>query len=249
MTLRDTAKKSIRRIATSRLLHPFGPPLLRAVQYALSLHHREVVSFQQPERAPAVERVREVLTEWPTLTMGVDEAYMLRSAVLRTEKIQGDIAEVGVFRGASAKVICEAKGDRALHLFDTFEGLPLPGAQDAAFHKGQYARSIESVSEYLKGYPNVRLYKGIFPVTSGPVQERSFSFVHLDVDLYESTTAALEFFYPRMRPGGVIISHDYVEFAGVRNAFDEFFANKIEPVIELTGNQCLVVKAAPGSAE
>ncbi len=249
MTLRDTAKKSIQRIATSRLLRPFGAPLLHAAQYVLGLHHREVVSFQQPERAREVERVREILTEWPTQTMGVDEAYMIRTAVLRTAKIEGEIAEVGVFRGASAKVICEAKGDRALHLFDTFEGLPQPGEQDTEFHKGQYARSIESVSEYLKGYSNVKLYKGIFPATSGPVRDRQFSFVHLDVDLYESTTAALEFFYPRMSPGGIIISHDYVEFAGVRHAFDEFFANKIEPVIELTGNQCLVVKAASGSAE
>src|SRR5512143_256816 len=98
LTIRDTAKKSIQRIATSRLLRPFGPPLLHAAQFVLGLHHREVVSFQQPERAPAVARVREILTEWPTLTMGVDEAYMIRSAVLRTAKIQGDIAEVGVFR-------------------------------------------------------------------------------------------------------------------------------------------------------
>jgi hypothetical protein len=59
--------------------------------------------------------------------------------------------------------------------------------------------------------------------------------------LYESTRAALEFFYPRMSPGAMIVSHDYVIADGVRKAFDEFFERRAERVLELTGNQCLVV--------
>ena len=243
MTLRNALKGLLKRIATSGFVRPVGRPLLHAAQYVLSLHSREVVSFAQPARAQDAARVRQILTEWPTLTMGVDEAYMLRAAVLSTAKVGGDIAEVGVFRGASAKVICEAKGDRRLHLFDTFEGLPAPGDIDTAFREGQYASSLESVREYLKDYAQVALYKGRFPGTGASVTGLVFSFVHLDVDLYESTLAALEFFYPRLKAGGVIISHDYVEFAGVRKAFDEFFAQRVEPVIELSGNQCLVVKA------
>jgi hypothetical protein len=45
-----------------------------------------------------------------------------------------------------------------------------------------------------------------------------------------------------MSSGGIILSHDYVIADGVRKAFDEFFAHKAETVLELTGNQCLVVK-------
>jgi O-methyltransferase len=247
--LQRTAKSSLKRVATSRLLGPFGPPLLRAVQYALSLHHREVVRYDQPERASAMERVREILADWPTQVMSADEAYMIRSAVLSTAKVEGDLAEVGVFRGTSAKVICEAKGDRRLHLFDTFEGLPPTSRFDAGFQTGQYACSLESVRDYLRDYPNVQFYKGCFPVTGEPVKSRGFSFVHLDVDLFESTVAALQFFYPRMNPGAILISHDYVEFAGVRRAFDGFFEHKSEPVIELSGNQCLVVKVTPRSAD
>jgi hypothetical protein len=76
------------------------------------------------------------------------------------------------------------------------------------------------------------------------VKSSRFSFVHLDVDLYESTKGALEFFYPRMPAGAVLISHDYVEFPGVRSAFDDFFGDKPEPVVEMSGNQCMVVKLA-----
>jgi hypothetical protein len=230
------------------MLRPLGPPLLHAVQYVLSLHYCEVVNFSQPERAKIAERIRAIVTSWPTQTMGVDEAYAIRSAVLATAKIEGDIAEVGVFRGGTARVICEAKGDRPLHLFDTFEGLPAPGEVDSAFHKGQYACSLESVRDYLRGFANVGFYKGYFPATGEAIKDRVFSFVHLDVDLYASTRQALEFFYPRMNPGGIIISHDYVVFPGVRKAFDEFFEHKPEPVVELTGNQCLVTKIAARQA-
>jgi O-methyltransferase len=72
--------------------------------------------------------------------------------------------------------------------------------------------------------------------------------VHLDADLYESTMAGLEFFYPRMPPGAILICHDYLSSEGVNAAFGEFFADKPEPVIELTGYQCLVVKVEPISA-
>jgi O-methyltransferase len=76
------------------------------------------------------------------------------------------------------------------------------------------------------------------------VADDLFSFVHLDVDLYESTREALAFFYPRMSVGGMLISHDYVECAAVRQAFDDYFGEARQPVLELSGNQCLVVKVA-----
>ena len=58
------------------------------------------------------------------LALSLTEAAQLYNAVRDTVKVPGDIAEVGVYRGGSAKLICEAKGHKKLHLFDTFEGLP-----------------------------------------------------------------------------------------------------------------------------
>jgi hypothetical protein len=237
-----TAKQPI---VNNALLRSLTKPLLRALQDVLARNHREVVYFGNPERAKAATRVREIVTGWETQSMTVPEAYTVRCAVLATAKVEGDIAEVGVFRGGSARVICEAKGDRALHLFDTFEGLPEPGSNDSAFRKGQYQCSLESVQSFLLGFPNLYFYKGYFPGTGGPIKDRSFSFVHLDVDLYKSTLEALQFFYPRMNLGALLISHDYVEFPGVRQAFEEFFDSKPETVIELIGNQCLVCKISP----
>jgi len=172
------------------------------------------------------------------------EAYHIFMAVRCTKKVPGDIAEVGVYQGGSAKIICAAKGDRRLHLFDTFEGLPKVDEVDAVwpFYEGKFAASYENVRKYLNDESNVFFYKGIFPGTSGPVQDHTFSLVNLDVDTYESTKQCLLFFYNRMSPGGIIISHDYLTAPGVQKAFDEFFTDKPEPVIETAGSQCLVVK-------
>jgi hypothetical protein len=175
------------------------------------------------------------------------EAYMIYSIANSQSKLEGDMAEVGVYQGGSAKLICEAKGDKTLHLFDTFTGLPPLSESDMHFgvkfwKENEFNNTSEDkVKQYLSKYGNVKTYGGKFPETSDPVKNIKFSFVHLDVDLYQSTIDSLEFFYPRLVRGGIIMTHDY-HSGGVRKAFEEFFSSKQIPVIELTGSQCMIVK-------
>lgn len=175
------------------------------------------------------------------------EAYNLYSIVKSLSNLDGEIAEVGVYQGGSSKIICETKGDKKLHLFDTFEGLPDVTEKDNCFGIQTWKNnlcgdtSLEMVQIYLSKYKNVYFYQGEFPSTSTPVNNSKFSFVHLDVDLYKSTKDCLEFFYPRLVPGGIILTHDY-HSEGVSSAFTEFFSDKNVSVIELTSPQCMVVK-------
>jgi hypothetical protein len=195
------------------------------------------------KRLEIINLIKKIRAE-TELLIGNIEAYQIFIMVKKMGKIDGDTAEVGVYKGGSAKLICEAKGNKPLHLFDTFEGLPDRCPKDnSKFYKGQFAASIESVKDYLNRYPHVYFYQGVFPTTTKSVENKKFSFVNLDVDLYKSTLDCLSFFYPRMNKGGIIISHDYISSAyGVREAFDEFFSDKPEPVLELSGSQCMVVK-------
>ena len=171
------------------------------------------------------------------------EAYLVYSMARAQSKREGAFAEVGVFKGASARLICEAKGDKPLHLFDTFEGLPESSRNDRNVHRvGQYACSLEDVQGYLRGHDNVHYHKGIFPDSAVGVEVRQYAFVHFDVDLYEGTLACLEYFYPRMIPSGIMLSHDYGILAGVEKAFQEFFADKPEEIIEQPTTQCVVIK-------
>ena len=47
------------------------------------------------------------------------------------------------------------------------------------------------------------------PTRFDEVADRSFCFVHVDVDLFEPTRESIAFFYPRMVPGGVMLFDDY----------------------------------------
>ena len=155
---------------------------------------------------------------------------------------------MGYIEGRSAKLICEAKGDRKLHLFDTFDGFHNVSDEDTHFgdirfwKERQFSKvNLESVRKYLSQYDNVFFHKGEFPSTPDPIMNSTFSFVHLDADLYRSTLDSLKFFYPRLVDGGTILSHDY-HADGLNRASDEFFKNKQRPVIELASSQCIVIK-------
>jgi O-methyltransferase len=180
-----------------------------------------------------------------------DEAYQLYSIVKSVcENKKGDLAEVGAYQGGSSKLISEAKGDNHFYVFDTFEGLPEVQEIDKSnnkwecnFEKGEFNSDFDDVKNFLSKYENVEVHKGLFPKETGKyVKNKEFIFVHLDVDIYSSTLECLKFFYPKMEKGAVLISHDYITAKGVKKAFDEFFEDKPETVMELASTQCLFVK-------
>jgi len=175
------------------------------------------------------------------------EAYHVYSIAKSQSKLDGDMAEVGVYQGGSAKLIAEVKNEKELYLFDTFEGLPKVSEKDTHFgtsywKTGEFSNtSLENVENYLSNYKNIFCYKGKFPETSEPIKTKKFSFVHLDVDLFQSTIDCLEFFYPRMINGGIILTHDY-HTDGIKQAFNEFCKDKKIPQIQLLGSQCAITK-------
>ena len=178
------------------------------------------------------------------------ECYLVMSLARSMTRFPGKFAEVGVYQGVTAKLIASVKGDRELHLFDTFEGLPPSSEKDAGVHRvSQYACSLESVQAYLEGHAQVYFHKGLFPDSTCDVEESQYAFVHFDVDLYQGTLACLEYFYPRMVPGGVMISHDYGMLAGVQRAFHEFMSDKPETIFEQPTTQAFIVKGGSPTAE
>lgn len=161
--------------------------------------------------------------------------------VKQTNELEGDVAEVGVYKGGTAKIICEAT-TKPVHLFDTFKGLPAPSmVDDDDMYEGKYHARLKDVREYVNS-ANAFFYEGMFPESGKAVADKKFSFVHLDVDLCASTLNALKFFYPRMVKGGVILTHDYPTLIGVQFAWDRFFGDKPEESTQLTGAQCYIIK-------
>lgn len=197
----------------------------------------------------------EVWTRFPKATPGItDRRYFLFSAARMARSIAGDTAECGSFRGAGSFLIASANAGtgKGHHIFDSFEGLSAPGTQDQvspgsfaySWQKNDLAVAELELRNNLRDLSGIHTYKGWIPERFGEVSDRSFSLVHIDVDLYQPTYDSLAFFYPRMTAGGLIICDDYgfSTCPGAKQAFDEFFSHQVETPIHLPTGQCVVVK-------
>jgi len=154
----------------------------------------------------------------------------------------GAFAEVGAFRGDSAEIICDAKGERDFYVFESFQGLPEVSIIDTRYSKGLFRSEEQRLRDRLRNYSNTIVIAGYFPDTASSILPEKFSFVHVDLDLYQPTLKALMFFYPKMLPGGRIVVHDYSHCVGVFKAVDEFFGNKPENVEPMAATQALIIK-------
>lgn len=178
-----------------------------------------------------------------------ESAFELYQWARHVEQLAGEVAELGVYRGGSARLlaIVTAGTGKRIHLFDTFVGLPKPTPGLDIYQKGHFGDvTCQEVTAYLQDIPNVHVHPGRFPETARIIANVRFSFVHVDVDLYRSVRDACEFFYPRLNPGGVIVFDDYgfVKTPGAKLAVDEFFAGRPEKPCYLPTGQAVLVRHA-----
>jgi hypothetical protein len=169
----------------------------------------------------------------------------------RSAGVPGDLAECGVFQGASllgtGLFVKQHALGKAVLGFDSFEGF------DEAVEIDLQLGGQESVDKKVGGFRNtseeqirrkvaglglgdvVRLHKGYFRETLSAHLGVTFSFVHLDCDIYQSYKDCLEFFYPRLSPGGIILFDEYNDppWPGCNKAVDEFLADKPERPVEI----------------
>lgn len=181
--------------------------------------------------------------------------FLENAAVLEREGIAGSLAELGVYKGTTARLLHELLPKRRLWLFDTFEGFDerdLAQERKAATFRFDDT-SLEAVLRHVGDTGDVRACKGRFPETAGAVpDDEFFALVHLDADLHQPTADALAFFYPRLAPGGFLIMHDYGSGAwtGVAQAVDAFFATRPESIVRIPDKSgtAIVRRSKPGAS-
>ncbi|MGX9390514.1 TylF/MycF/NovP-related O-methyltransferase [Nitrobacteraceae bacterium UC4446_H13] len=156
--------------------------------------------------------------------LGRDKIASIRNIIRSVADVEGSAAECGVYRGGCLRLMATECPERRIYGFDTFEGLPADmWSADEPHSAGDFADcSFDAVLKGVSGL-NVTLVKGVFPASAESFRAEKFAFMHLDFDFYESTKAALEWFLPRMSPGGVIVFDDYEwqHCPGVKRALDE----------------------------
>lgn len=217
--------------------------LLDFVNFLNAYHMQEVPDFAYYDIAE-YRRLREYWSDDGSRNNAGDctrlLAILLNVKTLLEENVTGSFAELGVWRGNSAKVLRELAPDRRLYLFDTFAGFPEQDAKvdpAAPSASGFSDTSLERVKRFVGESPNTVYCAGYFPETANQVpQNETFAFVHLDCDLEAPINAGLEFFYPRLQRGGTVVIHDYEsggKWPGVKRAVDHFLKDKAERLILL----------------
>jgi O-methyltransferase len=221
-------------------------------------HNAEFVSASGGYLIPGDTTGRKVLPLEPWDTVRRDIIILLlRELVAR--KIPGELAELGVFRGYSARVIHHYVPERKLYLFDTFTGFDERDVQAERNATGRKAQLVSfsqtGVERALKNIApqngNVEVFPGYFPDSApASLRDQRFAFVHLDADLYEPMLAGLRYFYDKISAGGYILAHDFNSWPGSRKAVQEFFQNKPEIPIPLPdkSGSVLIQKLRTGTA-
>jgi O-methyltransferase len=189
------------------------------------------------------ERLYEIIK--PRTLVTKDRCFTIYQWARYASRLEGDFAEVGVYRGGTAYMTAALCPGRSFYLFDTFSGMPKTDKSVDYHNQGEFSdTSLDGVRNFLKEYCNISLQQGFFPESTRLLPDSKFSYVHVDVDIYQSTLDCLKYFYPRLTRGGVMIFDDYEwkHCDGVKKAIDEFLADKPERVIISALCQGLLIK-------
>jgi O-methyltransferase len=132
-------------------------------------------------------------------------------------KVEGDFLEVGVWRGGTSAILAKQlvlnAVKKKLYLADTFTGVVKAGDNDSTYSGGEHAdTSVELVEDLLQRVApqNYEILQGIFPEdTAHKIADKKFAICHIDVDVYQSAKDVLDWVWPRLSVGGVVVYDDY----------------------------------------
>jgi O-methyltransferase len=196
----------------------------------------------------------------PFTMTSVERLYALYKSVeyIVSANLDGDFAETGVWRGGSCMLIAEtllalSSSSRRIFLFDTFAGHPQPDAdkdidiwgnraidewqrmtRDGNHDWGYVSLEQVQANLALTGYPtnNLVFVKGMVEETVRHVPSMDkLALLRLDTDWHDSTRASLEYLYPRLVSGGVLIVDDYGHYQGQRTAVDAYLKATGESIL------------------
>lgn len=174
---------------------------------------------------------------------GIDEkeAFYIINCLKKTESLSGDICEFGIAQGATSVLMAhEIFGSKKkIWLFDSFQGLPMPGKGDKLLDDFLNLGSIQAYTGKLKSpeklvrskLKSIKFPSGRIQVVPGFIEDSihsgclpsRVSFAFVDFDFYEGISIALNFLDSHMERNGLIVVDDYGYFStGAKTATDEF---------------------------
>ena len=197
---------------------------------------------------------------WPSLRKNtrVDEykAYSLWKLIEQVKHLEGDVIEVGVWRGGSGCLLAykckQEKIGAKVYLCDTYEGVVKAGKRDYFWEGGEVSdTSVERVEKLLKqfGLENFQILKGMFPEDTGHhLINKKLRMCHIDVDVYQSAKDVLDWVWGKLEVGGVIVFDDYghIQCDGITELVEEESGKADRLVIHNLAGHAIMIKVSEG---
>ena len=186
---------------------------------------------------------REALQDVPEPLRGTEiewRAHICCWAASQAIHLEGDFIECGVWYGVLSKVICSytdfGSQNRNFYLIDSWGKMP-------GSHADYQEEIYDIVKKRFAKWQNVILVKGLVPEVLSKIPSRKIAYLSIDMNGSEPEKAALEFFYDKIVPGGVIYFDDYgLPYPELRDVVNKFFADKPETLLHFPSGNSIVVK-------
>ena len=187
------------------------------VQFDDAVPHKQVIPYATYAPWEADEEFKQVYeTVKKNTLVDIYRCYELWNMVIDLNNMEGDILEVGVWRGGTGSLLCKASASNKntrVYLADTFTGVVKATADDTVYRGGEHAdTSEETVIDLLKRVDvnNFQILKGIFPDDfTNTINIEKIKLCHIDVDTFQSAKEVFEYAWPRLVAGGIVVFDDY----------------------------------------
>ncbi|MEZ4900558.1 MAG: TylF/MycF/NovP-related O-methyltransferase [Spirosomataceae bacterium] len=159
------------------------------------------------------------------------------------QNLPGAMVECGVFKGvsftrfASFRDLFGSAFSCKLIGFDIFGDFPATQFEEDIQYRERFIKAAGASSIAVEQLKKVLQHKGIdknIELIAGDITKTlpeyieknpqlKVSLINLDTDIYEPSVTILEYLYPRLVKGGVLILDDYGTFPGETKAVDDYF--------------------------
>lgn len=160
-------------------------------------------------------------------------SFCIRYVLKFTNPINSNFVECGVASGLSAFfALSELKNTPCtFHLYDSWGIMKSEYLLDSEQeHVGDYEyQNIQNTKKNLKLFSDkIKYHIGYIPETLDNSAPNEISYLHIDVNSAKTTNEILEFFYPKLVAGGIILFDDYAwtSYNETRTITDKFLDNK-----------------------
>jgi hypothetical protein len=175
-------------------------------------------------------------------------------AGMHASRLPGDFVECGVNTGIFSLAVCEYidfnRTGKRFWLFDTFNGIPDSQMSEAErqLRSGEnsrmYPECFDLAVRNFSAFPTAALVRGLVPETLSTVPIDKVCYLSLDMNIAAPERAAIEYFWPRLVPGGIVVLDDYawLGYEEQKAAMDDFAASVAVEILTLPTGQGVLLK-------